>query len=114
MTQQTDWTKLNDLYCGYMYFAAAESGYDSRAAWAAKEPYLKARMEYEEKYGVAFNPENKPDTTILESAAEMKRLSDEYLQLSDEAKAYSKKLDVHWEDMWARARATRADRGEAE
>lgn len=73
MTKLDDWNKCNDLYCGWMYYEAAERGYDARAASAAQHEYIKARMEYEKSHGMPFNPEAKrEDTTILEDAAEFR------------------------------------------
>jgi hypothetical protein len=60
MTQHDDWKQCNELYCDWMGYEAVESGYDFKAAWAAKEPYLKAFMEYHKKYGEMFNPEREP------------------------------------------------------
>jgi hypothetical protein len=71
MTQLTDWKHCKELHDGWMYFEAVESGYDAKAAWAAKEPYLKAFMAYEKKYGEAFNPEAEPETSIMEDAEEL-------------------------------------------
>jgi hypothetical protein len=71
MTQLEDWKRCKELHDGRMYHEAAESGYDSKAAWAAKEPYLKAIVEYEEKYGEMFNPEREPETSIMEDFDEL-------------------------------------------
>jgi hypothetical protein len=71
VTQREDWKRCNDLYCNWMGFEAVESGYDSQAAWDAKEPYLKARMAYREKYGEAFNSDAEPESSILDDADEL-------------------------------------------
>lgn len=72
MTKLTDWKRCNELYCEWMYWEAAERGYDARAAAAAERPYVEAFMAYKEKYGEMFNPERKPEeTSILDDASEL-------------------------------------------
>jgi hypothetical protein len=71
MTQHEDWKRCNDLYCNWMGFECVESGYDSQAAWEAKEPYIKACIVYRAKYGVAFSSDAEPETSILEDTEEL-------------------------------------------
>ncbi|OWK39471.1 hypothetical protein [Fimbriiglobus ruber] len=71
MNQLTDWKRCYALWGAWMYHEAAESCYDARAADAAKEPYLKESIAYLEKYGVLFNPECEPETSILEDIEEL-------------------------------------------
>ena len=71
MTQLTDWKHCKELHDGWMYHEAVESGYNAKAAWGAKEPYLKAFMAYHEKYGEIFNPEAEPETSIMEDTSEL-------------------------------------------
>lgn len=115
MTKLDDWNKCNELYCGWMYYEAAERGYDARAAGAAQHEYIKARMAYQEKYGEPFNPSADPKTSILEDAAELSDLS--ALLASNiaanqvEAKAYSQKVSDWLDGCRDRARATRKSEG---
>lgn len=103
MTKLEDWEKCNELYCSWMYWEAVESRYNAKAAYEAQKPYLKAFTEYQEKYGVMFNPEVKPETTILEDAAELRDLSAAFLadieKDNAERKAYSQKITETF-DRW--------------
>jgi hypothetical protein len=111
MTKHDDWLKCKELRDGWMYEEAAETGYSSTAAEAAKRPYLEAFSNYQEKYGEMFNPEREPETSILEDAEELRGLSQAFLDSIEadraDAKAYAQKVRDWLDECGARARARR-------
>ena len=56
MTKLTDWKNCYKLWAEYMYFEAAERGYDFDAASKARDAYYKACTAYQEVHGKAFDP----------------------------------------------------------